>query len=400
MSDQFTEVTTQGWLQRLGGSLVAALIGLILVPVSIVLLYWNEGRAVDAIRALNRGAAAIVEVNAAAVDPQANGKLVHVSGMMQPTTPARDPVFGVTGDGLLRLSRTVEMYQWKEESNSQSTQSVGGSKTTETTYTYQRVWSAQPIVSAQFKVRDGHQNPPMQVRSATFDAGEVKLGAYRVDPSLLNKLATFTPLQAQSAPPAGYQAAGDGFYQGQNPGQPAIGDVRVTFAAIPAQTVSVAAAQSNGVLTGVSRCQRLHHRAGGAGRRHRRRAVPRRAEIGKPADLDPARRRLRRDADRLRLHDPAADDGVRGAAVPGIAGRRRRLPGGADAGGADHAGDDRDRLDRAPAVDRRLAAGRRRAPRCTCCAGCIRGARPGRGLSLIGDGRDRIAAASRRACNT
>jgi len=250
MSDQFTEVTTQGWLQRLGGSLVAALIGLILVPVSIGVLYWNEGRAVDAIRALNRGAAAIVEVSATEVDPQANGKLVHVSGMMQPATPARDPVFGVTGDGLLRLSRTVEMYQWKEESKSQSTQSVGGSKTTETTYTYTHVWSDQPIVSTQFKVRDGHQNPPMQVRSATFNAGEVKLGAYRVDPSLLNKVATFTPLQVQSAPPAGYQAAGDGFYQGQNPGNPAIGDMRVSFADVPAQTVSVAAAQSGGVLAG------------------------------------------------------------------------------------------------------------------------------------------------------
>ena len=38
MSDQFTEVTTEGWGQRLGGSLIAALIGLILVPASIVLL--------------------------------------------------------------------------------------------------------------------------------------------------------------------------------------------------------------------------------------------------------------------------------------------------------------------------------------------------------------------------
>jgi len=249
MSDQYTEVTTQGWLQRLGGSFVAALIGLILVPASVVLLYWNEGRAVDAIRALNSGAASIMEVDAASVDPQANGKLVHASGTMQPTTSARDPVFGVTGDGLLRLSRTVEMYQWKEETSSQSQQSVGGSKTTETTYTYRRVWSEQPIVSTQFKVRDGHQNPAMQVRSATFDAGEVKLGAYKVDPSLLNKVTIFTPLQVQSAPPAGYQAAGDGFYRGQDPGQPAIGDVRVSFAGIPAQTVSIAGAQSNGVLT-------------------------------------------------------------------------------------------------------------------------------------------------------
>jgi hypothetical protein len=249
MSDQFTEVTTQGWGSRLGSSVMAALIGLVLVPVSIVLLYWNEGRAVDAIRALDRGSAAIVEASPTAVDPQAEGKLVHVSGMMQPTTAARDTVFGVTGAGLLRLSRTVEMYQWKEESSSQSQQSVGGSQTTQTTYTYEKVWSAQPIVSAKFKVTDGHQNPPMQQKSAMFDGTDVKLGPYRVDPSVLSKVSAFTPLQPQSAPPAGYQAAGEGFYQGQNPSQPVVGDVRVSFTGVAAQTISVAAAQAGGVLT-------------------------------------------------------------------------------------------------------------------------------------------------------
>ncbi len=249
MSDRFTEVTTEGWGQRLGGSLVAVPIGLILIPASVVLLYWNEGRAVDAMRALSRGAAAIVEVSATAVDPQADGKLVHVTGTMQPTTPARDPVFGVTGDGLLRLSRVVEMYQWKEDASSQSQQSAGGSKTTETTYTYQHVWSAQPIASGQFKVPANHQNPPMPLQSATFDGGGVKLGAYGVDPSLLGKVTIFAPFAAQSAPPAGYQAAGDGFYRGQNPNDPAIGDLRASFSAIAAQTISVAAAQSGGVLT-------------------------------------------------------------------------------------------------------------------------------------------------------
>ncbi|HWG05280.1 MAG TPA: TMEM43 family protein, partial [Beijerinckiaceae bacterium] len=166
MSDQFTESTTTGWGQRLVGSLVAVIFGLILVPVSIGLLYWNEGRAVEAIQALSRGASSIVEVNPDTVDPQTNGKLVHVTGMMQPTTPARDPVFSVTGDGLLRLSRSVEMYQWKQDSSSQSQQSLGGSKTTTTTYSYQKVWSDQPIQSSQFKVPDGHQNPPMPIQSA------------------------------------------------------------------------------------------------------------------------------------------------------------------------------------------------------------------------------------------
>jgi hypothetical protein len=248
-SDAFTETSTEGYGSRLGGSLMAVLIGLILVPVAVVLLYWNEGRAVDAIRALNRGAAAIVEVNAAAVDPGSNGKLVHVTGMLQPTTPARDPDFGVTGDGLVRLARTVEMYQWEEESATKSQQSLGGSKTTEKTYTYKRTWSAQPVNSSNFKVPGGHQNPAMQQRSATFDGSGVRIGAWQIDPSVLNKLTEFTPLHVQSVAPPGYQVSGDGFYQGQDPGQPAIGDVRVSFTAVPAQTVSVAAAQASGVLT-------------------------------------------------------------------------------------------------------------------------------------------------------
>jgi hypothetical protein len=248
-SDSFTQTSTEGWGSRLGSSLIAAVIGLILVPAAIVLLYWNEGRAVDAIRALNRGAAAIVEVNSAAVDPAADGRLVHLSGPLQATTPATDPVFGVTGDGLARLSRTVQMYQWEEQSSTTSQQNVGGSKTSQTTYTYKREWSARPVDSSHFKVLGGHQNPRMRSQSAIFDGGEVRLGAYRLDPSVLDKLTAFTPLRPQAPPPSGYQVSGDEFYAGQNPDQPAIGDVKVSFTAVAAQTVSVAAAQSSEVLT-------------------------------------------------------------------------------------------------------------------------------------------------------
>jgi hypothetical protein len=249
MSDQFTEVTTEGYGQRLGGSLVAALFGLILLPVAIGLLYWNEGRAVTAMRALSQGASSIVEANAAAPDPAANGKLVHVTGTMQAATAARDPEFGVTAPGLLRLSRTAEMYQWKQDSSSRTEQSIGGTKTTETTYTYQRVWSSQALNSSAYKEPENHRNPPMNVRSAVFDGGQVTLGAYRVDPSVLARVSNYSALQPQTAPPPDYRLSGDAFYRGQDPDQPAIGDVRVRFTAIPAQTVSVAAAQSDGTLT-------------------------------------------------------------------------------------------------------------------------------------------------------
>lgn len=248
-SDSFSETTTEGYGSRLGGSLIAALIGLILVPAAIVLLYWNEGRAVDAIRALDRGAKSIVEVMPAVVDPKVDGKLVHLTGTMQPGTPARDPVFGVSRDGLLRLSRKVEMFQWEEQSKSESHENVGGSKTTTTTYSYRKVWLDHPVDSAHFHGQGDHRNPSMPAQSQIFDGGNVQLGAYKVDTPVLSRLSAFVPVQQLSAPPPSYQAAGDGFYRGRDPAQPAIGDLKVSFGGISAQTVSVAAASAGGLLT-------------------------------------------------------------------------------------------------------------------------------------------------------
>jgi hypothetical protein len=249
MSDQFTTVSSEGYFQRLGGSLVGMLVGLLLLPAAIGVLYWNEGRAVVAASALSRGAAATIEASATHVDPASDGKLVHLTGEMQAATPARDPLFGVTQDGLLRLSRNAEMYQWKETTSTHSQDSIGGTKTTETTYSYARAWSRQPINSAEFKHPEGHENPQQTVASATFDGGGVTLGAYRIDPSLLAKVSNFTALQPAVPPPADYKSAGDGFYRGQDPSQPAVGDVRIQFTGVPAQTISVAAAQSGGTLT-------------------------------------------------------------------------------------------------------------------------------------------------------
>ena len=246
--DGFTEVTTQSWWDRIMGGFVAALIGLILVPVAVFVLYWNEGRAVEAIRALGRGAAAIVEVSAATLDPAADGKLVHLTGMLKPGVAAKDQIFGVTGDGLLRLARRVEMFQWTEETSSTSQSNVGGTKTTEKTYNYKKTWSETAINSANFNARNGHQNPAMPVGSQVFAGGDVRLGAYKVASPLVERLSVFTGLQPSSGPPAGYRAAGDGFYRGQSQADPAVGDIRVSFTAVPAQTVSVVAAQAAGAL--------------------------------------------------------------------------------------------------------------------------------------------------------
>lgn len=246
--DSYTEVTRQGWLSRIGGSLVGMLAGFLLVPISIVLLYWNEGRAVEAIRSLDQGAKQTIEAGAAP-SPGNEGKLVHVTGALTVASPARDPAFHVTAPALIRLRRDVEMYQWQEETSSSSHEELGGSKTTETTYSYRKVWSDQPIDSSSFKRPGGHRNPPMTVRSATYDGRSVRLGDYRLDPEVIAGLDSFKTLSVEGSDvPDGYRADGNGLYSGEDPGNPAVGDIKVHFAGVAAQTASVVAGQNGDTL--------------------------------------------------------------------------------------------------------------------------------------------------------
>ena len=250
MSDQFTEVTTQGYFSRLGGSLIGVLIGILMVPGSIFLLYWNEGRAVDAIVALDLGAKQVVEISAAAPNDSANGKLVHLTGDLTAQSPARDPVFGVSGNGAIRLKRDVEMYQWREETHSETHENVGGSKTTETSYTYQHVWSSAPISSGTFKHPEGHSNPQMSAQGQTFDGGTVKLGVYQLSQNILSGIDAFAPLDVGAdAAQEGYRRDGGGLYRGNDPGAPAVGDLRIHFQAVQPQTYSVVAGLFSGSLS-------------------------------------------------------------------------------------------------------------------------------------------------------
>jgi hypothetical protein len=255
MSDEFsgdsvTEVTTTGWLQRVLGSFVGALIGILMVIGSVVLLWWNEGRAVEAIRALDQGARQIVEAKADAVAPGNDGKLVHLFGLMETRAPARDAAFGIGGDNLLRLKRTVEMLQWTEHKSTRTQKNLGGSETAETTYSYHREWADHPVDSSHFHEADGHRNPTMPVRSATIDSQDVRLGVYRVDRGLLDAVTAFGAFDpAPSANlPAGYRKDGDMLYRGEDNSAPALGDIRIRYAAVPAQTISVVAAQAGGTL--------------------------------------------------------------------------------------------------------------------------------------------------------
>ncbi len=242
MADHFTETTHQGFGSRLANSFAGLVIGPLLVIGAIVLLWWNEGRAVQAIVGLKDAAGQVVEAEAAGPSPANANKLVHVAGPATAQAPITDSDVGITFTGQVALARTAEMYQWKETKKEETKEELGGGTTTTTTYDYSHEWSDDPINSSEFRYPDGHQNPAMPFRSKRFAAADAKLGGWRLDAGTLDRIALSEAL-APSAP-AGWTMSGDNYYRG-DPASPKVGDMRVRYVGLPSgTTISILALQS------------------------------------------------------------------------------------------------------------------------------------------------------------
>jgi hypothetical protein len=251
MADSFTETTSQGWLSRLMSSIKSVLVGLVLFVLSFPLLFWNEGRAVRTARSLEEGAGVVVSVASTSVDPAQEGKLVHLTGQATTDETLTDPDFGVSA-AALKLMRNVEMYQWKEEKKSEERKKLGGGTETTTTYSYKKEWASGLIDSSDFKEPTGHQNPQsLPVEDKTLTASKVTLGAFTlsdpvvqrldqsVDVRIDDKMAAQLPSDLQGR----VTASGAGYYMGQNPSAPAVGDVRISFKSVPPAAISLVARQ-------------------------------------------------------------------------------------------------------------------------------------------------------------
>jgi len=219
-------------------SCVGVLFGIILIPLAVFLLYWNEGRAVKEEAGLNEGIAQVITISSAQPAPASNGKLVYVTGMATADHPVGDPTFHIQAQGLV-LTRTVSMYQWVEHE-----QSLDHNGLTVNTYTYSREWSSSRIANSH-----GHHNPPMPIHTEQFMAA-AHCGKLVMKQDLVAKLgsgANFAVPKGQALR-AGWQRTQAGLYKGSDPTNPAIGDLKVSFSLVPNENVSIVAANHSGTL--------------------------------------------------------------------------------------------------------------------------------------------------------
>jgi len=255
-SDVFVERTSQSWFGRIGDAFKSILFGLILVIVAAILLFWNEGRAAHTAAALAEGAGRVVSVDASRVDPVNEGKLVHLSGPTSLAAPVADADFRF-GAEALKLDRTVEMYQWKEEKHTETHKNLGGSEETVTRYTYAREWSDKAVESGGFREANGHRNPQFpRVGSRAFYPEGAKLGAFAIGAKVLAEVEAKDAFAPPPAALAGARTllgsrtdlAGGGVFSGADPDHPQVGDVRVTWRIAPVGELSVVGAQTGGAV--------------------------------------------------------------------------------------------------------------------------------------------------------
>lgn len=249
----YQEVTTVSWFERLKRSVGGIIVGLALIVGMVVLLFWNEGRAVTTARSLAEGAGIVVSVDAGTVDPAREGTLVHVTGPVETEHRPLDPAFGIQATGI-RLMRKAEMYQWIETSKSETRTKVGGGQETVTTYSYARGWSDRAQDSSRFKEPQGHANPPMEVTAKSFQVPEASLGAFTLNERVIGMISGAEPVSLsadqteaiQQAVGAGMKATvNDGrIYLGFNPLEPRVGDYRIGYELVPLGPVSIVGRQA------------------------------------------------------------------------------------------------------------------------------------------------------------
>jgi len=220
----------QPWFRRvLGVLLLLAGAGLVVV---------TEQGLLDNRHATDRHGGKIVDVGEGAAPGQGgHGSLVRVSGPVRVVEEPYDPEFGQRAHAPV-LIRHVEMFQWREVR-------VGGD------VHYEQDWVDRPVDSRHFAQTSGHANPErFPIEGKQFDAGQARVGRYALSPPLLHALPggeLITP-SVKTLPmnlAASFSLNGQYLTTSTHPEQPRLGDLRVSWEAVPSQVVTVFA-QVNG----------------------------------------------------------------------------------------------------------------------------------------------------------
>lgn len=279
--EDYTETTNQSYGSKLKNACTGLCFGFLLFFGSIGLLIYNEGRTVKRAKDLDEGRENVVEIDLsnftnASIPSSFENQLVHAVGDLNTPDVLTDPIFGVTTanmngtateDAALKLSRSVEVYQWTESSTSQKTNNLDGSTRTTTTYSYSTIWSSSLINSATFKDKNQSNTNPASFPfdNLVLEGDPIMLGnMIELSDRVVDRINFFEPLDTisledipdetlqsqvklESENVFYYSATNDGKNETNTTSAsasalpPVVGDARITFAVVLPDTISIIA---------------------------------------------------------------------------------------------------------------------------------------------------------------
>lgn len=220
-----TGIGTRALLLR-GGGAVLLIAGLGLAAIT------ERGLLVHHLAAVRHGGD-IVEAGARGPQPGLHGSMVLVSGTPEVVEAPRDPEFNLSVAAPV-LERHVEMFQWREVRLGADVH-------------YELDWSEQLHDADTFRQPHGHANPKtMPLKSERFDAGMVRVGGFALGPLLVHALpgsqaVAPDPSRLPANLAASFSLYHDYLTTSADPGSPRLGDIRVSWQAVPLQPVTVLA---------------------------------------------------------------------------------------------------------------------------------------------------------------
>lgn len=295
MANSTSASSHQSYGSRVGNSLRNILVWIVLVIGSIVLLACNEKRYLDDHEDLDFWEKNVNETISNEINPDLEWKEVHLYWEITSNAEAlKDDAFWIITDDL-KLKRTVEMYQWFEESHEECHDNYWWSRDCDApTYTYNTEWSEYPIDSSNFNTQSWHANPSTrEYESSEREKSPITLGAYTLASVFTNQLKDYKtinlseqnvilPENSEIIPDPQpqenetttvednnnsylygnsqettttvtskkrFHINGNQIYIWEDPTKPSVGDLRITYSSVKPWTISIVWKQMGNELT-------------------------------------------------------------------------------------------------------------------------------------------------------
>lgn len=254
----FTETTRVSFGARIKNAIKGIGLGIAFIGISVSGIFWNEGNSVRTARALTEGAGAVVPLKDLTPQAENEGALVHINGALVLDGLLQDGALGIEGGPqTVRLERKVEQFAWIEEKRTRSENNTGGSQDRTTEYTYRMDWTDSPKSGAEFRVSEGHINPPAPIRSDVFYHDQGKIGDFVVTEGVGNLGASEPVILSQDqAKTIGAALGLDGDMRltagvvqtSEAIEAPQLGDLRISYFVSDIDAASVVGVQHEGTL--------------------------------------------------------------------------------------------------------------------------------------------------------